>query len=592
MAALLPALTGCAWLGAGPGPEEVARDFLNQLASGGTEAASRLTDDPDAAKKVLDQVRGALNPTGVSLSLDEVREQDGDQPTATGAFTARWDLGHGRVWNYQGEVGLRTGERGWQVRWAPSVVHPRLGNAQIIALRELTPDIAPVLDRDGVPLLSAENVVSVLLNRAKAGDLGQVSAALAGALARFDASITAESISAGAAGTADGTDYLVVSLREADYQQVKPAIYDLPGVRFTTQRRLLGADRDFGSQVLPALRATAEQRTEGRAGFQINTVNTGTGETVDELHAEPARPAEALTTTLSQPVQAAAEAAVDPATQPAALVAMRASTGELLAVAQNAPADQQGALALSGRFPPGSTFKIATTVAALEAGLATGDSPQPCPGATVIANRRIPNDNEFDKGTIPLRTAFALSCNTTFAQLAANLPETALTEAAAKLGLGVDFVVTGATTVTGSVPPAGDVVERAEDGFGQGKVLASPFGMALVAATVAAGTMPTPTLLRGQTTQVSARPQAIAPAILDQVRQMMRDVVTDGTARILADLPDVAGKTGTAQFGDGSNAHGWFVGYRGDVAVAVLLVGSGTSGPAVEAASRFLHALP
>ena len=58
----------------------------------------------------------------------------------------------------------------------------------------------------------------------------------------------------------------------------------------------------------------------------------------------------------------------------------------------------------------------------------------------------------------------------------------------------------GATTVTGSVPPATDIVERAEDGFGQGKVVASPFGMALVVSTVATGKMPTPSLLRGSTT--------------------------------------------------------------------------------------------
>jgi cell division protein FtsI/penicillin-binding protein 2 len=72
---------------------------------------------------------------------------------------------------------------------------------------------------------------------------------------------------------------------------------------------------------------------------------------------------------------------------------------------------------------------------------------------------------------------------------------------------------------------------------------------------------------------------------------MMRAVVTEGTATKLSELPDVRGKTGTAQFGDGERSHGWFVGYQGDVAFAVLIVGGGSSKPAVDVAHRFLTEL-
>ena len=58
---------------------------------------------------------------------------------------------------------------------------------------------------------------------------------------------------------------------------------------------------------------------------------------------------------------------------------------------------------------------------------------------------------------------------------------------------------------------------------------------------------------------------------LDQVRQMMRAVVTEGTATRLAGLGEVFGKTGTAEYTDDGRAHGWFVGYRGNVAFAVVL---------------------
>ena len=74
---------------------------------------------------------------------------------------------------------------------------------------------------------------------------------------------------------------------------------------------------------------------------------------------------------------------------------------------------------------------------------------------------------------------------------------------------------------------------------------------------------------------------------------MMRAVVTEGTATKLNGLGEVHGKTGTAEFtNDGTRAHGWFVGYRGDLAMAVLVVDAGSSEPAVTAADRFLGAVP
>ncbi len=71
-------------------------------------------------------------------------------------------------------------------------------------------------------------------------------------------------------------------------------------------------------------------------------------------------------------------------------------------------------------------------------------------------------------------------------------PPTALTVAASQYGIGPDYTIDGLTTVTGTVPPTVNLAERTEDGFGQGKVLVTPFGMALVAATVAAGKTPSP----------------------------------------------------------------------------------------------------
>jgi cell division protein FtsI/penicillin-binding protein 2 len=223
-----------------------------------------------------------------------------------------------------------------------------------------------------------------------------------------------------------------------------------------------------------------------------------------------------------------------------------------------------------------------------------GATPEACPGTTSIGGRVVPNEDEFALGTVPLTTAFARSCNTTFATLASQLPADGLPTAALQLGFGADYTVPGLTTVTGNVPPSDDLVQRAEDGFGQGQVVATPFGMALMAATVAHGAPVTPQLIRGRPTQVVVPPTAPDPAVLDQLRPMMRAVVTDGTATGVRGAGEVYGKTGTAEYAQGgtNRAHGWFVGYRGDLAFAVLVVDGGSSGPAVQIANRFLGGLP
>ena len=243
-------------------------------------------------------------------------------------------------------------------------------------------------------------------------------------------------------------------------------------------------------------------------------------------------------------------------------------------MATNAAYDTAGLNPLTDTYPPGSTFKIVTATAAFQHGVSSS-SAVTCPKTVHIGPRTIPNEDGVIAGDPPdyatqVHTAFAKSCNTTFAQLAANLGTTDLPTAAKQLGLGVDFDIPGMTTNTGRVDPAADEVDRAVDGFGQGTDLVSPFGMAVVAATVHNGQVPAPVLIRGQQTTANGKIAAPSASVLAQVRTMMREVCTSGTARSLASLPNTYGKTGTAEVGDGP-AHGWFVGYHDDIAFAVLL---------------------
>jgi cell division protein FtsI/penicillin-binding protein 2 len=585
--AVLVAASGCG-LFRDDGPEQAAGAFAAAWSAGDDAGAAALTDDPAAAGELLAATRSALAPRGLAVTVEQVRTAT---DRATASVEVSWDLGEGRMWSYLGELELLPSgpDEAWRVRWAPTVVHPQLAARQRITLDIEAPEPAPVVDRSGAPLLAATTVVTVLLDRLAAGDLPAVAATLARALSPIDPTITGQSLTDGAARTPDGQAYAVAVLREADYRQVRDAIHDLPGVRFTTSERLLAPDAGFGRQVLSAVRSENAARLDGVPGWSVRIVDASGGG-IGTLDEEPPQPGTTVAVGMDRAVQTAAEDAVEPLDRQTMLVALQPSTGALLAVAQNDPADAEGPLALLGRYPPGSTFKIVTAAAAVQAeGLRT-DSPVECPAETVIGGRPVPNADRFDLGTVPLLTAFARSCNTTFARLAAGLEPGALPDTAQQFGLGADFAVPGLATVTGSVPVAEEAVQRAENGFGQGQVLASPLGMALVAATVAKGGPVVPALYPDRPTEVLRAPGPPDPVALAELRPMMRAVVTTGTAARLGDRGEVFGKTGTAEYTGDGRAHGWFVGYRGDVAFAVLVVDGGSSEPALAVAERFLAA--
>lgn len=325
-------------------------------------------------------------------------------------------------------------------------------------------------------------------------------------------------------------------------------------------------------------------------GFAVARVDPA-GKNVETLFGQAPSGGEGgpLVSSLSLAAQNSAQAAVDGYRGSAMLVALDTKSGGILAVAQNAAAGN-APKALNGLYEPGSSFKIATSVAAIQQSGLTAASPVDCPGVATIGTRTVKNEG-FELGATNLQTAFARSCNTTFGQLALALPADGLQKAADELGLNADYEIPGIDTELGKVEPAASKDEQVEDGFGQGRIQASALGGAVMAATVASGAEITPRLWRDrETTVVKGYTPPPAP-VLAQVRKLMRAVVTSGTGHAAAAAGEVYGKTGTAQFGDGKQATGWFVGYRGTVAFAVVLENSNDSGPAVQLAAKFLKPL-
>lgn len=570
LAVLALGLAGCS---GAEQPDTVAGEFADALQRDDVAAAARLTTDQDAAAPVLEGLYRAL---GTENEVT-VRSAEG------GDFTldVTWRLGPGgrNLWQYT-TSGLATDtDDGWRVKWNPATVAPGLDTGPL-EYSTAYGNPARVLDAAGGELLT-EQVVT-LVNLAPDADTAGV-AALVGPVAP---GITAQTLEAEVAA-AQGRTVTAVLLRAADIAPIQDRLSALRGVTLAPQTRLLTVDRALSGPPLNGLAELWQQEADEAAGWWIQ-VDGPQG--ARRVAGRDPRPTADLPSTVEPALHRAAEAALAPIGTPAAIVALRPSTGAVLAVAQNAAADAQGPIALTGLYPPGSTFKTVTASAALQAGAATTDTVLPCPGSADIEGRRIPNDDNFDLGLVPLHTAFARSCNTTMAALAVGLPAAALTDAAAQLGLGIDYVTPGLTTVTGSVPAAETPAQRVEASIGQGQVTASPFGMALVAAALAQGSVPAPAIVLGRPGTPDRTPPALPAGIPEQVRTLMRETVTGGTATALRDIPGLLGKTGTAEYGDGAAAHGWFIGIDGDLAFAVFVADAGSSAPAVAAAGRMLRA--
>jgi cell division protein FtsI/penicillin-binding protein 2 len=570
-------------------------------------------------------------------------------------FQARLALRALGEWSYQGVLRLVRRDGRWRVDWSPAALHPDLAAGQRFQRTRTWPDRAPILAADGSELAGAGPTVAITVVGERVKDPAQVAAAL-----ETHAKVAPEAARKALAEAERRPNQAVpvTTLPKADYDQVREAIHPVPGLSFeeavgreyhgpATTRPLLGSVGPVTADDLKALGApyqtgdqvghgngleeVFERRLAGTPSGEVRLVGKD-GQTVKVLHSFAGNDGQAVETTIDPRAQAAAEDALAALTKPAALVALRPSTGALVAVV-NTPADGYNR-ALLGRYPPGSTFKVVTAAALLAGGLRPGD-PVGCPKEAKVGGRTFGNFEDEVLGRIPFSSAFAHSCNTAFVQQAARrLAGQELTGTAARFGFGLDPSV-GIPAVTSRVPAASDQADLAAEAFGQGRVTASPLQMATVAATVAEGRWHHPHLVTGEAADAggsggsgagrtgsdgsgpsggpstSAGPDAsssndsggVEPArspdpldakVAATLRTLMRQVVTQGTAADAGLPAGVAGKTGTAEFGTGDPlpTHAWFIGFRGDLAFAVIVEDGGVGGRvAAPAAARFLRGL-
>jgi cell division protein FtsI/penicillin-binding protein 2 len=341
-------------------------------------------------------------------------------------------------------------------------------------------------------------------------------------------------------------------------------------------------------QLVEGLRETYGPRLTGRASAKI--VLTEGDKVISTEKTAGSEPGKPLTTTIDLRVHRAGAAALEGVAKPASLVALRPSTGEILA-AVNKPGGFNRALL--GKYPPGSTFKVVTASALVADGVAAGQRVN-CPAEQTIGGFPFHNAEFHDFGMISFRDAFAHSCNTTFGAMSVDrLGGDRLAEVSSSFGFGAP-ITPGVPAVRAEFPAPRDQTDLASAAIGQGRVLASPLNMATVAAAVADGSWRPPRLVARDLLPAGAAARPLEPAVVRALRTLMPAVVTEGTAHAVAFPPGTAGKTGTAEYGSGKEppAHSWFIGYQGDLAFAVIVEGGGAgASAAAPIAARFLAAL-
>ncbi|MEV6705070.1 penicillin-binding transpeptidase domain-containing protein [Micromonospora wenchangensis] len=562
-------------------------------------------------------------------ALRHVGEAEVTRNLATTTVDIRWTLPGGADWAYQRPLRLRqnSGDDRWQVIWEPQVLHDQLAKGDRLALRRTAAPRAGLLDGAGQPIVTPRPVVRIGLQPGEIPDVaalvGRLDAAFRAVRPPISPPVELADLPQRLRDADPDAFVEVVTLRDEAYRQIRSRIYDLPGTKFQAEKLDLAPTREFARALLgtvdPAqaddlaahpdryakgdlvghggLQGRYDERLRGAPGTTVEIrrpAPEGGSTVVTEAFRQEPGPGQPVRTTLDVATQNAADGALRGEKRRAALVAVRVGDGAVLAAA-NGPGAAGENLAFTAQVPPGSTFKTVSALALLDKGAVTPQTVVDCPKTSVVDGRPFKNSDDFVLGRVPFRTDFAKSCNTAFVALAPQLGPDGLAATGRTLGLEGSWDL-GADVFTGKVSTGGGPTEQAAAAIGQGTTVVSPLAMAGVTAAVARGRFEQPKLVLDPAPAApAAAGQPLRAESVAALKTMMREVVTAGTARALADVPGgpVYGKTGTAEYDDDpAHTHAWFVGWRGDVAFAVFVEQGGSStASAVPIAERFLRAL-
>lgn len=551
-----------------------------------------------------------------------------------------------------------------------------------INIRLIPPERGLIQDRNGKLIAANEQNYRVVITREAAGDVDLVLRRLAGIIP-----MTAEELERSIEEVKALRAFVPVTVAERlswdDFSKVALNAPALPGVvpEVGLSRRypldfdfahVVGyvgpvSDKDLEALETPdpllkipkfqigkiGVEKWMEDTLRGRAGTKRIEVNSA-GRVMRELEREEGDPGTDIRLTIDADVQNFAQARLGD--ESAAAVVMDVTNGDILCIASSPSFDPNlfvrgishtdynllmendhrplANKAVSGAYPPGSTFKMVTALAALEAGMITPETRVSCPGYIEYGDRRFHCWKRGGHGSVSLERSFAESCDVFYYDIAQKVGIDKIAEMGRKLGLGQRFDIPMSAVTEGIMPDKAWKMERHKQDWrigdtinasiGQGYVLTSPLQLAVMTARIATGRAVSPRLVRMINDKELPLPPtealAITPDHLAAVRRGMDAVVNGdhGTAkssRIVEPTLAMAGKTGTSQVRNISAAerengvignddlpwnrrdHALFVGYapveapRYAVSVVVEHGGGGSTAAAPIARDILLRAL-
>jgi cell division protein FtsI/penicillin-binding protein 2 len=597
-----------------PSAEPVVQDFLLawQQQSYAT-AATLTTGQPAVVTTALRDAYRQLDAASFFLSMGPISQHG---KAATASFFANVDLGqNGAPWTYEGHFPLRLTPSGWKIAWSPSVINPALRPGLHLAMVSTTLPRQPLLDAEGRSLqtLSTAFVAGVRPNRVKspqatADALGRATGIdpteiqgfiLAASRKQFTELVTLQPSQYWPMARAlrKVPDLIIQRTKVRMFDSIAPAVMGTVGTEASKALRSQGIAYRPGATVglSGGLQSHYQSYLAGTPTTEV-VAETANGHRVRVLKSWKGRTPAAVHTTIDGGLQRAANRTAAAAPGSAAIVAMQASTGHILAVAEHSSGGMPAIDAMNGHYPPGGAFTIVSTEALLASGLQV-NTVIPCVPVNPVGGRNFRNvPAEPNLGEKPtFAEDFAHSCGTAFAGLTLRRGmHDYLANAVKGFGLGTEWRLP-LKSFSGQVQDPGEGAQLAAATIGQGSVEVSPLTMAAVAAQVDSGIWREPLLVTDPDPPHSQQARFSATTMAS-LRSLMRKAVQSGAARRanVRGLP-VHGQVGTALLG-GSGRHQrwatWFVGYRGDTAFAVLEITGSPRTSAVPLAANFLRAAP